>query len=108
MEIDAGFNKSNASRHIIHEVYSIQDSLLYWLFYFFITEGIFNGRQKKNIPDTGNMDVPHKVGNTEFQKNRQSRMTLTVFGPSGGAQTHEPRGPKPRVLSTELHPDIRF
>ena len=32
----------------------------------------------------------------------------THFGPSGGAQTHEPRGPKPRVLSTELHPDIQF
>ena len=29
-------------------------------------------------------------------------------GPSGGAQTHEPRGPKPRVLSTELHPEICF
>ena len=28
-------------------------------------------------------------------------------GPSGGAQTHEPRGPKPRVLSTELHPEIQ-
>ncbi len=30
----------------------------------------------------------------------------TKLGPSGGAQTHEPRGPKPRVLSTELHPGI--
>ena len=29
-------------------------------------------------------------------------------GPSGGTQTHEPRGPKPRVLSTELHPDNHF
>ena len=26
-------------------------------------------------------------------------------GPSGGAQTHEPRGPKPRVISNELKPD---
>ena len=34
-------------------------------------------------------------------------MISEVFGPSGGAQTHEPRGPKPRVLSTELHPEIQ-
>lgn len=31
---------------------------------------------------------------------------LVGAGPGGGIQTHEPRGPEPRVLSTELHPDV--
>lgn len=36
------------------------------------------------------------------------RLPAFLCGPSGGIQTHEPRGPKPRVLSAELHPDIQF
>ena len=40
-------------------------------------------------------------------KNLWKHWNSRGFGPSGGAQTHEPRGPKPRVLSTELHPEIQ-
>ena len=41
-------------------------------------------------------------------KNLWKHCNSRGFGPSGGAQTHEPRGPKPRVLSTELYPDIKL
>lgn len=51
-----------------------------------------------------------KSNSNERKKEKTSEITCViseVFGPSGGAQTHEPRGPKPRVLSTELHPEIQ-
>lgn len=51
------------------------------------------------------------------QRSQGSQPTLTMdihpyalmgAGPSDGIQTHEPRGPEPRVLSTELHPDVEL